>query len=200
MHEPNFPVLGQALPVELANTYFFRGGRLVEGLATTRDAREWVLVNGEELDVERSKIDEACRRALIKLRGPVRELLAAQVEGRQPDKSALAALNAATGSYPTHLELHWSKRGPLAERRHSGRGGVAEKLRAEIAEATVLFLAGEEATQLRACPAPGCIGFFVKDHPRREWCSVSCGNRARNARFHEQRRRATAKRKTRRAR
>ncbi|MGW3040938.1 CGNR zinc finger domain-containing protein [Kitasatospora sp. NPDC001159] len=41
---------------------------------------------------------------------------------------------------------------------------------------------------LRACHGPGCVQFFVKDHPRREWCGPGCGNRARAARhYHRQR-------------
>jgi predicted RNA-binding Zn ribbon-like protein len=45
--------------------------------------------------------------------------------------------------------------------------------------------------QLRACLAPGCVVYFIKNHPRREWCSAGCGNRARSAR-HYQRHRRTA--------
>lgn len=37
---------------------------------------------------------------------------------------------------------------------------------------------------LRACLAPGCVLYFVQDHPRREWCSDACGNRARAARHY----------------
>ena len=32
--------------------------------------------------------------------------------------------------------------------------------------------------------APGCVLYFIKDHPRREWCSTACGNRARAARHY----------------
>ncbi|ASD24031.1 hypothetical protein B7495_10930 [Cryobacterium sp. LW097] len=38
---------------------------------------------------------------------------------------------------------------------------------------------------LRACHAPGCVLYFTKTHPRREWCSVACGNRARAARHYQ---------------
>ncbi|MFE9682238.1 CGNR zinc finger domain-containing protein [Streptomyces sp. NPDC006285] len=27
--------------------------------------------------------------------------------------------------------------------------------------------------------------YFLQDHPRQEWCTPSCGNRARVARHHE---------------
>jgi predicted RNA-binding Zn ribbon-like protein len=47
---------------------------------------------------------------------------------------------------------------------------------------------GQLQPDLRACGAPGCVLMFVKDHPRREWCSVACGNRARQARLTARRR------------
>jgi hypothetical protein len=45
---------------------------------------------------------------------------------------------------------------------------------------------------LRACHAPGCVLYFVRDHPRREWCSAACGNRARAARHYRRHRNAAA--------
>ncbi|HEY3005705.1 MAG TPA: CGNR zinc finger domain-containing protein [Kribbellaceae bacterium] len=36
----------------------------------------------------------------------------------------------------------------------------------------------------RACYAPGRVLYFVTGHPRREWCSTACGNRARAARHY----------------
>ncbi|MYS74029.1 hypothetical protein GTY88_26960, partial [Streptomyces sp. SID5926] len=45
--------------------------------------------------------------------------------------------------------------------------------------------------RLRACHAPRCVRYFLKEHPRQEWCRPSCGNRARVAR-HQDRQRRTA--------
>jgi predicted RNA-binding Zn ribbon-like protein len=47
------------------------------------------------------------------------------------------------------------------------------------------LLTGPTAINLRACNAPGCVLYFVKSHPRREWCSEACGNRARAARHYQ---------------
>jgi predicted RNA-binding Zn ribbon-like protein len=47
------------------------------------------------------------------------------------------------------------------------------------------LLTGPTAVNLRACNAPGCVLYFVKSHPRREWCSEACGNRARAARHYQ---------------
>jgi predicted RNA-binding Zn ribbon-like protein len=47
------------------------------------------------------------------------------------------------------------------------------------------LMAGENPVGLRACYAPGCVLYFVNSHPRREWCSTACGNRARAARHYQ---------------
>ena len=60
---------------------------------------------------------------------------------------------------------------------------------AAFARDAIDLLTGPTAGDLRACGAPGCILLFVKDHPRREWCSNACGNRARQARHYERVRR-----------
>jgi predicted RNA-binding Zn ribbon-like protein len=56
------------------------------------------------------------------------------------------------------------------------------------------LLSGSAAASLRACRAPGCVLYFVKTHPRREWCSVASGNRTRAARHYERVRSAKADR------
>jgi predicted RNA-binding Zn ribbon-like protein len=63
---------------------------------------------------------------------------------------------------------------------------------ARIATDAIELFGGAGAEKLRACQAPGCVLYFVKTHPRREWCSVACGNRARAARHYQRIRRASA--------
>jgi len=53
---------------------------------------------------------------------------------------------------------------------------------ARLAAQAVELLARPSA--LGACVAPGCVRYFVRDHPRRGWCSAACGNRARVARHY----------------
>ena len=56
---------------------------------------------------------------------------------------------------------------------------------AQVAEQAAELLGGQDAARLRACYAPGCVLYFIKTHPRREWCSVACGNRVRAARHYQ---------------
>jgi predicted RNA-binding Zn ribbon-like protein len=65
------------------------------------------------------------------------------------------------------------------------RAGAVDLALSSIARQAIDLLAGAGSGSLRACHAPGCVLFFVKDHPRREWCSTACGNRARAARHYE---------------
>ena len=59
---------------------------------------------------------------------------------------------------------------------------------AAVAIAAIDLFASDHITALRTCHAPGCVLYFVKDHPRREWCSNTCGNRARAARHYRKHR------------
>jgi predicted RNA-binding Zn ribbon-like protein len=61
---------------------------------------------------------------------------------------------------------------------------------ARIAEEAVDLFAGPLRADLRVCRGPGCVLYFLRDHPRREWCSAGCGNRARVARHYHRHRSA----------
>jgi predicted RNA-binding Zn ribbon-like protein len=65
---------------------------------------------------------------------------------------------------------------------------AADRSRCELALDAARLLTGEPAGLLRACHGPGCVLYFVKDHPRRGWCSAGCGNRARVARHYDRHR------------
>src|SRR5438105_1450694 len=61
---------------------------------------------------------------------------------------------------------------------------ASDVILAAIATDAIDLITSSRLTGLRACGAPGCVLLFVKDHPRREWCSAACGNRARQARHY----------------
>ncbi|WP_323188145.1 CGNR zinc finger domain-containing protein [Streptomyces sp. NBC_00237] len=52
----------------------------------------------------------------------------------------------------------------------------------EVAAQGIRLFTGEDWEKVRACPAPGCVLYFVKSPVRREWCTTACGNRVRVAR------------------
>ncbi|CCH30564.1 hypothetical protein BN6_32600 [Saccharothrix espanaensis DSM 44229] len=121
------------------------------------------------------------RRALRDLAGVVTEDTR-DVSGDRDLARAVAEVNAAvrqTAAWP-QLEVVG---GELVRRTASAAPGVVRVLAAIAAEGVELF-GGERRSLLRACYAPGCVLYFVKDHPRREWCSPGCGNRVRAARHY----------------
>ncbi|MFD7462548.1 MULTISPECIES: CGNR zinc finger domain-containing protein [unclassified Streptomyces] len=140
--------------------------------------------------------DAAALTAVRELRAAVRALFARAVRPAEPSPAdaarllpvpeALARLNAAAARMPTVPRLDWPEGAePVAGRRATDGAGP---LTAVLAQAAIAFLASPERHRLRACHAPRCVRYFLKEHPRQEWCKPSCGNRARVARHHERHR------------
>ena len=132
------------------------------------------------------------------LRDSLRWLAAHQTDDTRPAAVSRAdvawsvdVLNAAAARLPA-AQLRIENN---AFRRATPNPAVGAALAGVATEAVDLF-GGTDADKLRACQAPGCVLYFVKTHPRREWCSIACGNRARAARHYHRRRQATAKPRT----
>ncbi|NUO42199.1 MAG: hypothetical protein HOV82_09185, partial [Streptomyces sp.] len=135
--------------------------------------------------------------AVRELRAAIRALFARAVRPAAPSPAdaarlmpvpaALDVLNTAAARTPTVPVLHWTEDAePVVE--HRAVDG-ADDLTAVLARAAITFLAGPDRERLRACHAPRCVRYFLKEHPRQEWCKPACGNRARVARHHERHRR-----------
>jgi predicted RNA-binding Zn ribbon-like protein len=101
--------------------------------------------------------------------------------------AALDALNGACEATPTWSRLDWLPSGEPTETLCAAASPPDVAI-AWLAEQTVALFGSPQRTELRACLAPGCVLYFVKQHPRREWCSAGCGNRARVARHYERHR------------
>jgi predicted RNA-binding Zn ribbon-like protein len=101
----------------------------------------------------------------------------------------LDAINRAGARAPTSPRVIWRPGGePIAATDHHGADRADVVISAFAADAIELLTSPRRA-DLRACGAPGCVLLFLKDHPRREWCSNGCGNRARQARHYRRTRR-----------
>lgn len=102
--------------------------------------------------------------------------------------AAVIVVNRACARAPSWSELHWpdpddKDAGPERAVRTAHAPALAAV--AAIAEEAVALFAGPDRALLRACRAPGCVLYFIRNHPRREWCSDGCGNRARVARHYQ---------------
>ncbi|NES13613.1 MULTISPECIES: ABATE domain-containing protein [Micromonospora] len=139
--------------------------------------------------------DEATRAEVVAVRRAMRTLFAVAVRPGPPSRAdatsllppgeAVERLNRAAGALPVRPVLHWPDDAAPSLSWVAGSTHARVRLTAGLARAAVEFLTGPAREQLRACPAPRCVRYFVKDHPRQEWCKPSCGNRARVARHYQ---------------
>jgi predicted RNA-binding Zn ribbon-like protein len=176
------PLLGEPLPVELMNTIWADRNGGYDALGTPAEVTGWLQATGH--DVADVPADIASR--LRELRDALRQLAADTTDDPRPrssDLDALDILNRACALAPSWSSL--SADGSVI--RLSARTS-AEQAISGIAEQAVALFSGERRSHLRACLAPGCVLYFVCANPRREWCSASCGNRARVARHYHRHR------------
>lgn len=166
-------------PVDLMNT--FRLGRNGPSDVLDDDLRDWL-----------GPLPGPAAERFRDLRDALRRLAAESVSDDRPAAAspvdlaaAVDVLNRTCAAAPAWSELTWSATPTRAVRREQhGPDGVL----ARIAEEAVTLFAGPLRADLRVCHGPGCVRYFLRDHPRRGWCSPSCGNRARVARHYHRHR------------
>jgi predicted RNA-binding Zn ribbon-like protein len=203
--ETGAPLLGEPLPVELMNTIWADRGGVHDALGETAGAMAWLRAAAPRLGlaIEPDTADDSdighLGRQLVALRDALRQL-AAEATGdprpvaaaaASPLSHAVSAVNRASAAAPRWPALLWAPGDTPAQLTRTS-GPAAAAAVSVIAEQAISLFSQDSRLQLRACLAPGCVLYFLKDHPRREWCSASCGNRARAARHYQRHRRSTA--------
>jgi predicted RNA-binding Zn ribbon-like protein len=185
------PLLGEPLPVELMNTIWADRDGVHDALGDTAAAGAWLRETHERLGASLpSRITPTVADDLRRLRDALRRLAATATADDRPAaasalagrRQAVATLNRTAALAPAWSALAWGDE-PAAVRRSAQP--PAQQAVSAIAEAGIGLFSGPEREQLRACHGPGCVLYFVRDHPRREWCSATCGNRARVARHYQ---------------
>jgi predicted RNA-binding Zn ribbon-like protein len=179
------PLRDEPLAIELHNTIYAANGTGIDGFADAAGAAAWLgalstrLPEGGSARRRMPSLEE-----LVALRAAVREALAGTVSGEPPRRATLDAINAFSVRAPRSPVAVWQPRdAPLAGTDVHG-ATRADVVLAALAADAIDLLTGPHRADLRACGAPGCVLMFLKDHPRREWCSNACGNRARQARHY----------------
>lgn len=177
------PLRDEPVAVELHNTLFAVAGQPVDGLADPGAARAWLAGIDGRLPSGGAgggpRPDD-----LVALREVVREALRAVADGTSPSRSSIEAINRHSTRAPQTTVARWRRGGPPVSEIDFGRASRADVVLSALAADAIDLLTGPRALGLRACGAPGCVLIFLKDHPRREWCSSACGNRARQARHY----------------
>jgi len=179
---------GEPVPVRLMSTIWADTDGIHDELRTQADVDEWL--DAVTLDRAGAHATEGELAAARALRDAVRRLAshltqdtrAAAASAMSDLTAALDQVNQAAAELPgPRLTL---RDGRLEAGSATGASPVTTGL-AQVARQAIDLLGGPDSAQLRACYAPGCVLYFVKSHPRREWCSVACGNRARAARHYQ---------------
>ncbi|MFK8906867.1 ABATE domain-containing protein [Streptomyces sp. YS-3] len=198
-----------SLVLDLALTVRHDGrGGVADDLSGPEGLTAWVREHATAFDADPRALahtftaDGETLAAVRALRAAVRALLARAVRPEPPSRAdaerllpastALDLLNSAAAAVPTAPRLEWPEGSePYTVHRGTRAPDAATVLGAALARAAMALLSGPDRDRLRACHAPRCVRYFLKEHPRQEWCGPSCGNRARVAR-HQRRRRLPA--------
>lgn len=184
----SFPLLGEPLPIELVNTLYAGRSQLVDGLATPNDLVAWLRPHRSQLQTDVAAANGVRANEFRQLREALRALFQATLEHERPPVTDVDRLNRMSAMAPAFPRLDWSSPGEPQVALQFGGDDPAAAALAEAAQTAIELLGRPDRERLRACHAPGCVLFFLKDHPRREWCSAGCGNRARAARHYRRHR------------
>ena len=195
------PLLGEPLPVEFMNTVWADQDGVHDALETPQQAAEWLAAVVDRLDVPVNAdpaADPAIQMAQTwslarDLRDALRHLAADVTEDDRPAAAsivndrqrAVALVNKAAALAPRwnalQLPAHDAQPTLVTKTARSAQDAAIS----QIADNAIALFSGALGSSLRACQAPGCVLYFLKQHPRREWCSAGCGNRARVARHYQ---------------
>ena len=180
------PLRDEPIAVELHNTVYASASGRCDGLAEPASAQAFLAAIAPRLPADLPAGVEPAASALAALRDAVRAALGAALDGELPPAAALALINRAAAAAPAYVQARADAAGvalrPVTAYHDASR---AQVVLAAFAADAIALLSGPRRAELRACGAPRCVLVYLKDHPRRQWCSNACGNRARQARHYE---------------
>lgn len=177
------PVRDEPLAVELHNTLYASGGELIDGLGNRASCDAWLAALGRRLPVGGTRGGPKPAE-LIALRQAVRAALRARLDGQVPPRTRIETINRFSGRAPRSPIAQWRPNELPQAGWDFGAASRGDVVLSALAADAIDLLTRPDGANLRACGAPGCVLVFVKNHPRREWCSGACGNRARQARHY----------------
>jgi predicted RNA-binding Zn ribbon-like protein len=187
---PAWLLPGEPAPVRLMNTIWADTRGVHDELTNPAVLRDWLTAvtdyDGAELGETR---EQELTDALL-LRDSLRRLAAYSTGDERPSAQspvtdldeAIAAVNAVIAD---RTQTQLAVRDGQLRAISTPRTSPTRSALAELGQDAVELLTGPTAVKLRACNAPGCVLYFVKTHPRREWCSEGCGNRVRATRHYQ---------------
>lgn len=180
---PSAPGEDHSLALAFINTRHRQGRATVDDIASAETLGEWL--QRRFAGTSERPITDAELRRVHCLRDAIRSLMHAAARGAEPPAESLRLVNRASGRAPRALALEWPVNGAPNRRYVSSARDSLDRATSEIATDAIELLTDERRSDLVECTGPGCVRFLLKDHPRRHWCSPSCGERARAARYYQ---------------
>lgn len=183
----------EPVAVRLMNTIWADRAGLHDAITTPTEAADWLAATG--LLEGSPHIAAPDLATLRELRDACRAIAASVTDDRRPiaaersaaDRdAAIDLVNRTAAASPPVPQLR--DRGGRLEIRTAAAGSPVVTALARAAADAIEVFAHDGEEHLRACYAPGCVLYFVRQHPRRAWCSPGCGNRARVARHYDRHR------------
>lgn len=177
-------------PFEPAATRFlssryYDGRKVVDLLEDLASAQRWFDIMSQELDtlpVVLASEDEL--ESLRVLRDRIGRLYGAVISG---DVSASAAIfNEMTPELGFHPRAVPSA--PMLNIDFSGEGDPVKHFKASILLSAATTVSPPELRRLHKCEGPNCVLYYSQLRDGQQWCSGTCGNRARVARHAEKQR------------
>jgi predicted RNA-binding Zn ribbon-like protein len=180
------PLRDEPVGIELHNTIYAEAGKACDGLADAASSAAFLSLIEPRLTIGKLPAGLAPNpRQLTMLRETVRAALQSIVNGIPLALETAAALNSYASAAPSSPIVQMS----AGDRPISGvdwhDASRVDVLLGAFAADTIALLTGPHRDQVKSCGAPGCVLLYVRDHPRRQWCSNACGNRARQARHYQ---------------
>ena len=180
-----FPVLGEPLAVELANTLYERPESTIDFLARSDWIIAWLGLAAKSSPPIPKRIDASNGASIRLLRDAVRSLLTTATRPlERPDPTCIETLNRFTDSAEYCYRLDWpADRAPTALMTPTGRGFDA--VLTYLGIESISFLASPARNRVRRCDGPDCPMLFVQLHHKRRFCHDGCAHRARQARYYQ---------------
>lgn len=184
-HPVELVLPAEPAPVRLMNTTWVDRDGVFEALQEVSDLRIFLTAIGRPVPAGLGATHVA---TLHELRTGLRTLAAATGGPAAPSsgeqRAAVETINSILALAPAADVLAATPEGwTLSRVDGSSFSASLSRLAREGAEALV-----DRSRPLRACHAPGCGLYFIKNHQRRRWCSTECGNRVRAARYYQRHR------------
>lgn len=180
------PILGEPLPVELANRLYVAASGVVDFLGTADLVRSW-FAHAPAAATARCpvRLTRLQVEDVRELRTAVRCALDAAVTGSGSRPRDVATLNRHAGASSCRVQLEWSA-GGTPRQRVVHVGTPIDVLLAHLACAAIALLTGPDLTLLHRCEHLDCEMLFVQQqqHHRRRFCSAGCSHRFRQYRYY----------------